>query len=183
VSNITLAWLAISLPLVLWDTLYILLRPHTMEGGAIQWPIWKPYEIYASIDHVYGKPGWDNKDGFGGGQGVMNAVETVLYGLYAMIVWNHGAWAEGGSGLQVGEGVKGWLSGGVKVRGAVGNKALLIGFSASLMTLTKTVLYCECFKAAKAAKADEEQISWSTFLILPIPNTTTGSRSCSSTAS
>jgi hypothetical protein len=143
VSNITLAWLAISIPLVLWDSLYILLRPHTMAGGALQWPIWKPYEIYAAIDHLYGAPGWDNKNGFGGGQGAMNAVELVLYGLYAMIVWNHGAWAEGGSGLQIGKGVKGWLSSGVKIRGAIGNKALLIGFSASLMTLTKTVLYCE----------------------------------------
>jgi len=79
----------------------------------------------------------------------MNAVEAVLYGLYGMIVWNHGAWAEGGSGLQLGEGVKGWLSGGIKIRGAIGNKALLIGFSASLMTLTKTVLYCECCASYK----------------------------------
>jgi hypothetical protein len=146
VSNVTIAWLAISLPLVIWDTLYILLRPHTMAGGALQWPIWKPYEVYANIDWVYGWPGWNNHDGFGGGQGAMNAIEAVLYGLYGMIVWNHGAWAEGGSGLQIGQGVKGWLSGGVKIRGATGNQALLIGFAASVMTLSKTMLYCECLK-------------------------------------
>jgi hypothetical protein len=143
VSNVTLAWLAISFPLVLWDCLYILLRPHTMAGGKIQWPIWKPYEIYASIDHVYGQPGWDNKDGFGGGQGFINVIELVLYGLYGMIVYNHGVFAEGGSGVQVGQGVKGWLSGGVKVKGRSGNKALIIGFTAAVMTLSKTVLYCE----------------------------------------
>lgn len=142
-SNLTLIWLAISFPLVIWDCLYILLRPHTMAGGALQWPIWKPYEIYAEIDHVYGWPGWNSNDGFAGAQGFMNGVEIVLYGLYGMIVYSHGVWAESGAGLQVGRGVKGWLSGGVKVEGKKGNRALLIGFSAALMTLSKTLLYCE----------------------------------------
>lgn len=114
-----------------------------MAGGALQWPIWKPYEIYASIDYVYGQPGWDEKDGFGGGQGALNAIEAVLYGLYLMIVYNHGVLADGGSGVQIGEGVKGWASGGRKIRGRKGNQALLIGFVASVMTLSKTVLYCE----------------------------------------
>lgn len=140
-SNVTLAWIAVSLPLVIWDCLYILLRPHTMAGGRLQWPIWKPYEIYAAIDYVYGQPGWDNMDGFGGGQGAVNAIEAVLYGLYLMLAYNHGILAEGGSGVQIGEGVKGWLSGGVKIKGRVGNKALVIGFVASVMTLSKTVLY------------------------------------------
>jgi hypothetical protein len=131
------------MPLVLWDTLYILLRPHTMAGGAIQWPLWKPYEIYASIDHVYGWPGWEKKDGFGGAQGVLNAVELVLYGLYALIMYNHSTSAAGGTGLQLEEGCGKWLAGGRKVRGNVGNRALIIGFAAAVMTLSKTVLYCE----------------------------------------
>ncbi|KAF2994351.1 hypothetical protein E8E13_000694 [Curvularia kusanoi] len=141
-SNLTILWLAVSLPLVLWDTLYILLRPHTMEGGALQWPIWKPYEIYASIDYVYGKPGWESNDGFGGAQGALNAVETILYGLYVMIIYNHSVAAPTGTGLDVkGEGWTAWLSGGRKVRGKQGNRALLIGFTAAVMTLSKTVLY------------------------------------------
>ncbi|KAF1843061.1 uncharacterized protein K460DRAFT_367993 [Cucurbitaria berberidis CBS 394.84] len=140
-SNITILWLTVSIPLVLWDSLYILLRPHTMSGGALQWPLWKPYEIYASIDHVYGWPGWDRKDGFGGAQGALNAVEVVLYGLYAMIIYNHGVSAAGGTGLQLGEGVGAWFAGGRKVRGPTGNRALIIGFAAAVMTLSKTVLY------------------------------------------
>ncbi|ORY12518.1 hypothetical protein BCR34DRAFT_450982, partial [Clohesyomyces aquaticus] len=140
-SNITILWICVSLPLVLWDVLYILLRPHTMAGGAIQWPIWKPYEIYASIDYVYGWPGWENHDGFGGAQGALNAVEAVLYGLYIMIVYNHGKPAAAGRGLQVGQGVKGWISGGRRIPGTTGNRALLIGFTAAVMTLSKTVLY------------------------------------------
>ncbi|KAF1829012.1 hypothetical protein BDW02DRAFT_190666 [Decorospora gaudefroyi] len=140
-SNLTILWLTVSIPLVLWDTLYILLRPHTMEGGAIHWPIWQPYEIYAAIDHVYGWPGWENQDGFGGAQGALNAVELVMYGLYAMIIYNHGVPTTRATGLQVGEGVNKWLAGGRKVRGRTGNRALVIGFAAAVMTLSKTVLY------------------------------------------
>lgn len=32
-DNVTLFWMAVSLPLVIWDSIYVLGRPHTMEGG------------------------------------------------------------------------------------------------------------------------------------------------------
>ncbi|KAF2114516.1 hypothetical protein BDV96DRAFT_100208 [Lophiotrema nucula] len=140
-SNLTILWVAVSIPLVIWDSLYLLLRPHTMAGGAIQRPIWKPYEIYAAIDHVYGAPGWENKDGFGGAQGALNVIEVVMYGLYFLIVYHHGVPSAGGRGLQVGSGVRGWIAGGRRVEGWRGNRAVLIGFAASVMTLSKTVLY------------------------------------------
>jgi hypothetical protein len=133
--------------LVLWDSLYILLRPHTFEGGALQWPIWKPYEIYAAIDKVYSRSAWDEQQGFGGAQGVLNAIELVMYGLYVMILYNHGVKAPAGTGVQLSSGVSAWFAGGVKVRGAAGNRALIIGFAASVMTLSKTVLYCESKQA------------------------------------
>lgn len=114
-----------------------------MAGGKLQWPIWKPYEVYAAIDHVYGWPGWESGDGFGGAQGALNAVETVLYGLYMMIVYNHGLPTTAGTGLQA-EGFGAWLSGGRKVHGKQGNRALIIGFAAAVMTLSKTTLYCRC---------------------------------------
>jgi hypothetical protein len=142
-SNVTVLWICVSMPLVLWDALYILLRPHTFAGGALQWPLWKPYEIYASIDKVYSRSAWDAQEGFGGAQGVLNAVELVMYGLYAMVLYNHGVKAASGTGAQVGQGVGEWFAGGVKVRGKVGSRALVIGFAASVMTLSKTVLYCE----------------------------------------
>jgi hypothetical protein len=132
----------ISVPIVIWDALYILLRPHTMAGGKLQWPLWKPYEIYAAIDHVYGWPGWNNNDGWGGAQAVMNVVEVVLYGLYLMIAINHGVPSSRGKGAQIGEDGSGsWLSGATKIAGKTGNRALIIGFTASLLTLSKTVLY------------------------------------------
>ncbi|KAF1919148.1 mitochondrial inner-membrane-bound regulator-domain-containing protein [Ampelomyces quisqualis] len=140
-SNLTVLWIAVSIPLVLWDTLYILLRPHTFKGGALQWPIWKPYEIYAAIDKVYSPSAWDAKEGFGGAQGALNAIETILYGLYAMILYHHGIPAAAGTGAQISQGVSAWFAGGIKVRGKVGSRALIIGFAASVMTLSKTVLY------------------------------------------
>jgi hypothetical protein len=112
-----------------------------MAGGMLQWPLWKPYEIYASIDHLYGWPGWNNSDGWGGAQAVMNLVEVILYGLYIMIVVNHGVPSDRGKGIQVSEGVNGWLAGGMRVAGKRGNRALMIGFTASLLTLSKTILY------------------------------------------
>ena len=156
-SKVTIAWLSVSMPLVLWDALYILLRPHTMAGGAIQWPIWKPYETYAAIDYVYGWPGWENHDGFGAAQGVLNAIELILYGLYAMIVYNHGLPAPSGTGV---EAKSGFLSGGIKVRGKAGNRALIIGFAAAIMTLSKTVLYCKYISYAiqTTGYADENRL-------------------------
>jgi hypothetical protein len=142
-SNLTLVWLAVSLPLVVWDVLYMLLRPHTMSGGWLQWPIWKPYEVYAAIDYVYGWPGYESGDGFGAAQSALNAIETVLYGLYLMIVYNHGVPTSAGTGIQAGQGLSSLLAGGRKVRGKSGNRALIIGFAAAIMTLSKTVLYCE----------------------------------------
>ncbi|KAF2125716.1 hypothetical protein P153DRAFT_298823 [Dothidotthia symphoricarpi CBS 119687] len=140
-SNITIVWLTVSIPLVIWDSLYIFLRPHTMAGGKLQWPIWKPYEIYAKIDHVYGWPGWESGDGFGGAQAALNAIECILYGLYVMIIYNHSLPAAAGTGFQAGKGIGTWLAGGRKVRGKTGNRALIIGFAAAVMTLSKTVLY------------------------------------------
>jgi hypothetical protein len=147
-SNLTVLWIAVSIPLVLWDSLYILLRPHTFSGGALQWPIWKPYEIYAAIDKVYSRSAWDAQEGFGGAQGVLNAIELIMYGLYAMILYNHGVPTAAGTGLQISQGVSAWFAGGVKVRGKSGNRALIIGFAASVMTLSKTVLYCKRMQKA-----------------------------------
>jgi hypothetical protein len=157
-SNLTILWIVVSIPLVFWDSLYILLRPHTFSGGALQWPIWKPYEIYAAIDKVYSRSAWDAQEGFGGAQGALNAVELVMYGLYAMIIYNHGVRAPAGTGVQVGQGVGAWFAGGMKVRGKIGNRALIIGFAASVMTLSKTVLYCEFIKHAKRTKMDANKL-------------------------
>lgn len=133
-STTTLAWLAVSLPLVIWDTGYVLGRPATMPGGWAHAPLWTPYELYGRVDHVYGFKQWDLGNGFAAAQGWLNAVETAMYLVYLSIWWRRRRGVGGGSG------------GGGKtqrqvVAGRDGALAVLVGFSAAVMTVSKTVLY------------------------------------------
>ncbi|GAP88475.1 putative C6 transcription [Rosellinia necatrix] len=130
-SGLTLFWLAVSVPLVIWDCGYVLLRPRTMPGGDLHWPLWAPYELYGQIDYVYGWKAFHAKSGFTGAQGLLNVVETLMYIYYALAYYRH-AVAVGGSGGR---------------KALVGRKAavaVLVAFSASVMTLSKTVLYWLC---------------------------------------
>ena len=128
-SFYTRLWLAISLPLVVWDTIYVLGRPLTMEGGWMHWPFWVPYRLYGEVDYVYGWHAFKAKSGFTSAQGLLNVFETVMYMWYLWKVYEQGSWT---------------------VSGRAGGQAALIGFSSAVMTLSKTVLYCtfliECAK-------------------------------------
>ncbi|KAL7934982.1 hypothetical protein V8C35DRAFT_300361 [Trichoderma chlorosporum] len=125
-TTATLAWLAISLPLVTWDTGYVLLRPHSMPGGSLHWPIWAPYKLYGEVDHIYGFKAFNAGNGFTSAQGFLNAVETLLY------LWYFGAWFFSSKRSSAGTKV---------MSGRAGARAALVGFSAAVMTLSKTVLY------------------------------------------
>ena len=141
-THLTLLWLLLSLPLVIWDTGYVLLRPHSMPGGSLHSPLWIPYALYGTVDYIYGWPAFEARNGFTSAQGVMNLVETALYGGY---VW--GCWVWGREQKDVeGRGVKlgAW---GAMARTVSGKKAawlVVVGFSAAVLTVGKTVLYCEC---------------------------------------
>lgn len=131
----TLVWLAVSLPLVIWDTVYVLGRPATMPGGSLHWPLWVPYKLYGEVDFVYGLPALEAKSGFTAAQGSLNVVETLMYVAYLA------AWLGAGRAAATAKG-----KGGSKSKVLVGRRAaaaLLVGFSAAVMTLSKTVLYCE----------------------------------------
>ncbi|EKG17152.1 hypothetical protein MPH_05606 [Macrophomina phaseolina MS6] len=142
-SNLTLAWLALSLPLVIWDTGYMLLRPHSMPGGYLHWPIWQPYALYGTVDHVYGFPAYEKGDGFGAAQATLNAVETLLYLGYLAVVFASGRQAPEtpGRGAPDKARVGGAVGGARAVGGRVAARAVLLAFAASVMTLSKTVLY------------------------------------------
>ncbi|KAK6209755.1 hypothetical protein QIS74_11339 [Colletotrichum tabaci] len=130
-TRLTLLWLAISVPLVAWDTGYVLLRPWSMPGGHLHWPLWAPYALYGEVDHVYGWKAFNARNGFTSAQGALNAVESVMYLAYVWLYFSRG------------KAVKGGPAGGVKktVGGRAGALAIVIGFSAAVMTLSKTVLY------------------------------------------
>ena len=140
-SNLTLLWLAISLPLVTWDIGYVLLRPHSMPGGKYHWPLWVPYELYGRVDYIYGWKAWNEHNGFTAAQTRLNVVETLMYVFYAYIVYTAGR-----QSVKQGRGAPtdgGKLSESRTVRGQAAGLAVLVGYTASIMTVSKTVMYCK----------------------------------------
>ncbi|OHE91968.1 hypothetical protein CORC01_12756 [Colletotrichum orchidophilum] len=130
----TRLWLLVSLPLVAWDTGYVLLRPWTMPGGHLHWPLYVPYKLYGEVDHVYGWKAFHAGNGFTSAQGALNAVETLMYLAYYWLYFSRGRAVESGP-----------AGGGLPMKKVVGGRAgalaIVIGFSAAVMTLSKTVLY------------------------------------------
>ncbi|KAI9692715.1 MAG: hypothetical protein M1820_009420 [Bogoriella megaspora] len=140
-SRMTLIWLAVSLPLVAWDTGYVLMRPHTMPGGYLHKPIYSLYGTYGKVDYIYGQKAWKAHNGFTAAQGTLNVVESLGYLVYLWIVSKFGKnVAEKGKEVPKTVGL-GWLGEGRAVSGRWAAWAVLIAFGTSLMTLSKTVLY------------------------------------------
>ncbi|KAF2139578.1 uncharacterized protein K452DRAFT_254062 [Aplosporella prunicola CBS 121167] len=140
-SNLTLLWLAISLPLVIWDTGYVFLRPHSMPGGKLHWPIWQPYALYGTIDYVYGWPAYNSQNGFTAAQASLNAVETIFYFVYLWLVLRNGTQAGAKGRGAPSRAFVGWFAQSREVAGNAAGKAVLVGFTAAVMTVSKTVLY------------------------------------------
>jgi len=108
------AWLAVSTLVVLWDASYCLfVWPNIWTGGWDQPFYWlfTPYKKYATIDYVYGKYAFVNHEGFTRAQACMNLVESAFNFWYLYLV----------SRKHV--------------------AATLIGFTGSLLTVGKTILY------------------------------------------
>ena len=139
-------WLLVSTPLVLWDAGYVLLRPHSMPGNKLHSPIWTPYALYGTIDYIYGWPAFNARNGFTAAQTIMNLVESIGYLWYLCMVYMYGASVAPTTGRpQTKKSKKGlmWLLRDDKVvPGRIGALALLVAYTASAMTLSKTALYC-----------------------------------------
>ncbi|OKL60629.1 hypothetical protein UA08_04164 [Talaromyces atroroseus] len=143
-SIIILLWLLISVPLVLWDTGYVLLRPHTMPGGKFHSPIWSPYALYGTIDYVYGWPAFDAKNGFTAAQGLLNLFETAAYIFYLAVIYVCGTTATSSGRIstkKVNKGLQWFLFEEKVVPGRIGSFALLVAYAASVATFSKTILY------------------------------------------
>ena len=93
----------------------------------MSWPLYTPYELYGKIDYIYGEKAWNENNGFTAAQTALNAFETAGYLGYLYVVWQYGKGKERTLG-------GGW-----------GGVACLTGFALSVMTVSKTVLYCEYF--------------------------------------
>jgi hypothetical protein len=68
-----LVWFAISLPLVVWDVSFVLLRPASMPGGSLSL-FWAPYAKYVTVDRSYGDLG----NGFVWAQAMMSGAEVAM---------------------------------------------------------------------------------------------------------
>ncbi len=66
-------WLILSATIVIWDASYVLLRPHSMQGGKYE-HIFSPYQIYIKFDTLYG----NNDDRFVVIQSLLNYVEIAI---------------------------------------------------------------------------------------------------------
>ncbi|RGP72347.1 hypothetical protein FLONG3_6831 [Fusarium longipes] len=130
-SSATIFWLLVSLPLVAWDIGYVFGRPHTMPEGYLHWPLYIPYALYGQVDYIYGSKAFDAKNGFTAAQTALNVVESLMYIVYLFMVWRR-ADKPVDSKTKIN---KRTLS------GRSGALAVVIGFSAAVMTLSKTVLY------------------------------------------
>ena len=144
-SNLSIIWLLLSLPLVAWDTGYVMLRPHTMPGGKLHWPLYVPYDLYGRVDFIYGWKAFNAHNGFTSAQGLLNIVESVMYVYYLYILFAYGK-----QPTKTGRGAPkpakvGFLGQQRAVEGKMGALAVIVGYSAALMTVSKTVLYCRCF--------------------------------------
>lgn len=131
---LTLLWLFISLPLVVWDCGYVLGRPYTLSGGKWHDPVWSLYKIYAKVDLLYGWEAVHRNDGFTGAQGLLNVIETALYAWYLYIVFTAGRTNSGATGIKTALSSR-------KVFGRSAGLACIVGFTAAVMTCSKTVLY------------------------------------------
>lgn len=96
-----------------------------MPGGSLSWPIYTPYALYGTIDYIYGEKAWNENNGFTAAQTALNVFETAGYLGYLWVVWQYGQGKERTL-------PEGW-----------GEVACLTGFALSVMTVSKTVLYCE----------------------------------------
>lgn len=144
-SNLTILWLFISLPLVTWDAGYVLLRPHSMPGGKYHAP-WKPYELYGRVDYLYGWLAFNEKDGFTGAQTFLNVIETVMYAYYLYLLFSKGHQSRAQGRGAPDKRVLGFLGEQRYIEGSWGAWAALVAFSAAVMTVSKTVLYCEFYE-------------------------------------
>jgi hypothetical protein len=137
-DQVIIYWLIVSLPLVLWDSAYVFGRPYTMPGGKLDILLWKPYGIYGNVDFIYGFPAWNAHNGFTAAQSLLNIIETAFYLWYLYIIGRQSFSSDAGTPrleYVSGKGVR---------------SAVLLCFSAAVMTVSKTVLYCEWALASNA---------------------------------
>ncbi|KAF2466905.1 uncharacterized protein BDR25DRAFT_305769 [Lindgomyces ingoldianus] len=144
-----LIWCLWAFPFTIWDTLYLLLRPHSLPGQKWHDSYFSHvFAIWASVDHIYGEEGWRNKSGFVLAQSAINVTEATLYMVYIWIILRSGSQISASK----------W-----RIGGRTGAWAVLVGEVAGCVTATKTAMYFmrECFSGFKYTGHND----WRPFLV------------------
>jgi hypothetical protein len=113
-----------------------------MPGGWAHKPLWMPYDLYGRVDYVYGWKAYNDHNGFTAAQGIMNVVETTMYIYYLYILYAYGR-----SSTAPGRGAPKPATAGVLgearyLDGKMAGVAVMVAFTAAVMTVSKTLLYC-----------------------------------------
>jgi len=114
-----------------------------MPGGSLHWPIWKPYELYGKVDYIYGWKAFNENNGFTAAQTFLNVAEELMYIYYLYIMFAHGRQSTAAGRGAPKPATVGFLGQQRYVDGSQGAIAVLVGYSAAVMTVSKTVLYCK----------------------------------------
>lgn len=116
-----------------------------MPGGFLHKPLWTPYGLYGTIDHVYGFKAYNAHSGWTAAQGSLNVLETVAYAVYLYLVYTHGEVEEGVQGRGAPDkedmGLLGRLSESRTVYGRMAGWVTVIAYTTAQITFWKTVLY------------------------------------------
>lgn len=117
-----------------------MLRPHTLPGGSLSWPLYIPYELYGRVDPVYSSEAYWSGLGWTGAQGLGNVFETIAYFAYLWVILAYGQSEGRGAGVW---GYLGPVGEKRRVHGWWGAVASLLGYTTFAITVMKSVLYCE----------------------------------------
>lgn len=117
-----------------------------MPGGSLHWPLWVPYDLYGKVDYIYGWKAYNEHNGFTAAQTALNVVETLMYLYYLYILFVHGVSRVGQGRGAPKRATGGFLSQQRSVEGLNGVIAVLVGYTACVMTVSKTLLYCKQIK-------------------------------------
>ncbi len=105
-------------------------------------PIYLPYELYGRVDYIYGWKAYNDHNGFTAAQGIMNIVESLMYIYYLYILFAYGKRSAAHGRGAPKPAVAGFWGEQRYVDGKMAAVAVLVAFSAAVMTVSKTVLYC-----------------------------------------
>ena len=115
-----------------------------MPGGKFSWP-WAPYELYGTIDYIYGWKAYNEHNGFTGAQTFLNVIETAMYLYYLYILYAFGKQSSAHGRGAPKPATAGFLGEQRAVPGQRGVVGVLVAYTAAVMTVSKTVLYCEFY--------------------------------------